>query len=238
MAREAAAEAAMIQAAKQTGQQAASPAPPAKSRPRPPQPRPVQPAAVQPAATTDVAVPTAAAPAAAPQLAFPMPAMATPTMAQPAIQDMLTMLINQTKLAGQAFYLVVVPEDNYPRVEEYTTFEALLAAIKGYVKTYVCLFPFLGQRMGITDGEHRHLRTPYGLFPLFDIPKEDMLVESPHGWVGPQEDQPDTQFDEVDEEETAEIVDDSEGELSPAVNTQPEDVDQDDTPVFGGVAPS
>jgi hypothetical protein len=104
----------------------------------------------------------------------------------PAMASMLTQLMNSQRPPAQKFMLVVLPEDDWPRVEEYNDISELIASIQTLLGTPCHLFPFLGNKLTITQGPNHFLLTPMGPIPLFTLPEpaEDNAVE--HGWVGPE----------------------------------------------------
>lgn len=159
--------------------------------------------------------------------------MAIPTMGNPTVQAMVMQLFNQSKLAGQEFHMVVLPEDDWPAIETYDTIEKLIEAIKGYLGTPTHIFPFVGQVMGITSGPNHHLRTPYGMLPLFSIPTEDDVEEVEYGWVGPSLQRPEApqSYDDEIIDEAAEEAAEAQELQQQALERQATEVDQ--TPIFG-----
>jgi hypothetical protein len=126
------------------------------------------------------ASPAAFAPAAA---AAPPGGMHIPP-SQPGVVDLFMRVVDAQRQATQRFCLLIVPEDNYPRFEEFDTVAALVTAIRSYADTDFHLFPFLGTRLPITKGPFRFLRTPFGgNIPLFDMIDEN-APEEEHGWMG------------------------------------------------------
>lgn len=66
------------------------------------------------------------------------------------------------------YHLVVVPDDNNVRVENFTTIPELAEALRVYMKqpSPPQVIPFIGAPMPITRPPNRQLRTPEGLIPL------------------------------------------------------------------------
>jgi hypothetical protein len=112
----------------------------------------------------------------------PAPRSIPPT--QPAVLDLVAQIVNSQRKVGEAFHLVVLPEDGFPVVESHNTIEELIRATRARLKAECAVFPFLGYKFAVTKGPFRFLKTPFGAnIPLFDAPPDD-LEEEPHGWVG------------------------------------------------------
>jgi len=157
----------------------------------------------------------------------------------PAAQTLLAALLNQQRQTDQMYHLVVIPEDDWPRVEAFECVTELITVVRELLGTSCHLFPFLGQRLIVTRGPNRFLRTPLGALPLFEIPEGDSLDDEEFGWVGPsldknvaptdplEEDFDDEETDESDE--TADGGDAVDGENVPG---PPAIVSTGDTPMF------
>mgnify|MGYP000903316808 FL=1 len=104
-----------------------------------------------------------------------------------AFQQLMQDILNRNLLPGQKFGLVVVPDDAPPMVYHFDRVEDLINEIRVYFDTPTSLFPFLGYQLQISSPPNRFLRTPFGLLPLFVMPREDELVFSDNGFVGPPE---------------------------------------------------
>lgn len=102
------------------------------------------------------------------------------------MQSLLLQLLNSGRQMDQKFYLVVVPDDEHPRLLSYDTVEDMLAGIRQYLDTPTSLFPLLGVSMQISKGPNRFLITPFGNLPLFVLPTESLEVEV-DGYVGVEE---------------------------------------------------
>lgn len=154
----------------------------------------------------------------------------------PAVQTLISSLLNQGRNADQRYHLVVLPEDDWPRTEEFDDVNDMIARIRELLTQPCHLFPFLGTRLAITKEPNRFLRTPLGSLPLFDMPSESEMFDEEHGWVGPALDKPQAPSDvpddygdeEVPEEEQAADVVPATPELSPP----PRATGLDDTPMF------
>ena len=85
--------------------------------------------------------------------------------------------------ARTQYHLVVVPDDNRVRVEHFDTQDALVEALRVYVKQPhpPQVIPFIGAPMPITRPPNRQLRTPDGLSPL-EVPDE-FLDEDDLTWT-------------------------------------------------------
>lgn len=169
--------------------------------PPPPEPPSQTPAQTHPAAFQEPPGPAMPQPprqlpplaaASQPFIAAPVPAPTQPSQPmfqaphdQPAVQDLMRSLIDSQRQAGQSFYLVVVPDDATPRIEEFSTVGAQIDRIIELLGTECALFPFLGHKLSITRGPTRFLRTPFGgMLPLFRIPPPEEAEIEETGWVG------------------------------------------------------
>lgn len=101
-----------------------------------------------------------------------------------ATDSLLRATLNANRRVHQSFHVLVIPEDNWPRVEPFDDIDATIARVKSLLGTNCHLFVFMGQRLTITKGPNRFLQTPYGSLPLFDIPAPDAVDAEDHGWVG------------------------------------------------------
>ena len=163
---------------------------PAAFQEPPPGPPPNQPIQQVPQPAAPVPPPPASQ-AMAPAILVPVPqAPPAPPMFQaphdqPVVQDLMRSLIDSQRQAGQNFYLVVIPDDGVPRVEEFQAVGAIIDRIIELLGTECALFPFLGHKLGITKGPTRFLRTPFGgMLPLFRIPPPEEADVDETGWVG------------------------------------------------------
>lgn len=199
-----------MEASPLTGMAATKVATPAQQPPPAPQPQiPPRPRR-RPATTTD----TPSSVTQAPQQPPPASGVLTPTAAinDPAMASLLTQVMAAQRPAGTEFLLLVLPEDDYPRVEKFPQVEQLVARIKQLLGMPVHVYAFLGNQLRITKGPNSYLQTPYGALPLFDVPDAAEADEVDHGWLGgslekltPPENDPAT----ADEEDP---LDGSEGE--------------------------
>ena len=154
-----------------------------------------------------------------------------------ATQSLIAQIANYNRANGQEFILVVLPDDNWPTCETFNTIDGLVDRIKELDGSNVCLFPFLGVQLGITQGTNRFLTTPFGNIPLFDIPDPSQAGTAAYGWVGDPLDDPETAEEEaVEAEEVEEVAEDdppgSEAAL-PAPPPAPPGGEAEDTPMFG-----
>jgi hypothetical protein len=115
------------------------------------------------------------------QVSSPAQAAAVPNSVQ---MDLLRRAVDTQRPNGYAFQLVVIPEDDFPSVEQYITIEEMIARIKSLIGKNVYLFPGVGQTYTITKGRLRYLQTPLGSFPLFDMDAPQSPVASLTGWMG------------------------------------------------------
>lgn len=152
-------------------------------------PAPTGPVVLPPPAPTgslqrDVA---AAAPPPPPPRSMPKPPSFPKTGGQlnaldPAMSSLVSMAVNNVA-TPQKFFLVILPDESWPRCEVFATVDELIVEIKKHLDTACCLYAFMGHRLGISDGPLRYLSTPIGALPLFKVPEPSPSVVS--GWVGP-----------------------------------------------------
>ncbi len=204
---------------------------PPKAPPAPPKAPPRQPQVRQPEATAPSLPPSAAAGPQQPAVAaFPgLPASVT----VPAVASLVAQVLNAQRQVGQKFLLLVLPEDDWPRCEEFDTVDGLVSRIKALLGEPCHLFPFMGTQLTITQGPNRFLRTPLGAVPLFDIPDPDTSDPTEYGWVGPSLAQPGPPPPEDDDEDAPVSADDT--DTPGSEQADPEEVAQseDETPMFG-----
>jgi hypothetical protein len=100
------------------------------------------------------------------------------------VQALVRQLLNSQVSQQQRFFLVVIPEDNSPRIEQFDELGVLQARIVELLGTEVALYPFLGSWLGISAGPWRYLITPWGNLPLFDVPAPGAVRPDESGWVG------------------------------------------------------
>jgi hypothetical protein len=156
------------------------------------------------------------------------------------MQQLLVQSVNNIKRPNEAFWLVVCHEGDRPEIRDFTDLDSLIAAIKSYDGQDVCVFPLLGFKMGISKPPMRHLITPFGHIPLFDLPDIDDLEED-DGFMGTRavvqdipavageergayDDGSLTTMDE-DEESLEDEYEDEEGEEGEALVAEPDEED-------------
>ncbi len=122
-------------------------------------------------------------------------------IASPAMASLITQSLNVNRQADQKFVLLILPEDNWPRCEEFDVVQQLVARIKELLGTPCCLHAFLGHRLNITAGPHRFLTTPMGSLPLFDLPEPERAPLAEFGWVGADMDTPQAPLTDTEEPE-------------------------------------
>ena len=108
----------------------------------------------------------------------------SPPVPDSATTSLLLQALSAGRPQSQKFGMVIIPEDGWPTCEEFGTAEALVARIRELLGQSCFLFPFLGTRLGITEGVNRFLTTPFGAIPLFEIPDPTETPEVATGWVG------------------------------------------------------
>ena len=155
----------------------------------------------------------------------------------PAMSSMLRRVLDAQKPPAQKFFLLLVPEDDWPRVEEFTEIDACVDRIKELIGEPYHVYPFMGHHMSITAGPNRFLKTPMGPVPLFEIPDPEEIDSQEHGWLGPKSNLnlPPT-AEEVDqnrnETEDTDDSDEDAGDDENSEDTTEDQPDEDDTPVF------
>lgn len=80
------------------------------------------------------------------------------------------------------FYAAILDVEGEYSVEEFDTLDALVARIKSLVNQDVSVFSFCGTQLKISKPPARHLMTPWGNKPLFDI--NDALEVDEKGYLG------------------------------------------------------
>lgn len=81
------------------------------------------------------------------------------------------------------FYAVVLTDDGEFCVEEFETLEQLTVRLKNLIDRDVSVFSFMGTRLHVSKPPFRHLMTPQGNIPLFDV-KADGLEPDATGYLG------------------------------------------------------
>jgi len=107
----------------------------------------------------------------------------------PNVAELMKTLVDRQRTADQGYFMVVVPDDAMPRVEQFESIDQLILGIQELENEDVAVFPFLGHYMPISKGPYRYMRTPFGhAMPLFTIPDVDALEFEEHGWLGREQD--------------------------------------------------
>lgn len=152
------------------------------------------------------------------------------------VQGLLYQLVNHHRGQSQKFHLVIVPDDSHPRLETFERIEDMITAIQGYLDTHTSLFPLMGDMMRISKGPNRYLQTPFGVLPLFALPKTDELEFATDGFVG--DEPPDLappvvlDADEEEEEDESFPMQPSTNSMLRAPQATPRYVAEQDTPVL------
>lgn len=90
---------------------------------------------------------------------------------------------NEASAPAPRYYIVVLHADGALAAEEFDTLPAMAARIKALINTDVSVFSFAGTRLRISKPPFRHLLTPAGPVPLFDI-NADKLEPDDTGYLG------------------------------------------------------
>lgn len=75
-----------------------------------------------------------------------------------------------TELPEIKFYAAILHADGTYAVEEFETVAALTDRLKDLIDKDVSVFNFAGAQLKISKPPFRHLLTPWGAQPLFDVP--------------------------------------------------------------------
>lgn len=86
------------------------------------------------------------------------------------------------ELAKISFHIAVLQPDGNYFTEEFENLPALVARLKDLVDKDVSVFSFAGSRLQTSKPPFRHLLTPWGNFPLFDVP--EALEPDDTGYMG------------------------------------------------------
>jgi hypothetical protein len=81
------------------------------------------------------------------------------------------------------YYAAILSPEGDFTVEEFDALDKLAARLKELVDRDVSVFSFAGVRLAVSKPPFRHLLTPWGNLPLFDIQK-DNLVPDETGYLG------------------------------------------------------
>jgi len=83
---------------------------------------------------------------------------------------------------GHYYAVILSPEGDF-KVEEFDALEKLTTRLKELINKDVSVFSFAGVRLNISKPPFRHLLTPWGNMPLFDI-STDSLEPDDTGYLG------------------------------------------------------
>lgn len=81
------------------------------------------------------------------------------------------------------YYAAILTHDGEFKVEDFDSLAALVVRLKELVDKDVSVFSFAGVRLNISKPPFRHLLTPWGNLPLFDI-QSDKLEPDDTGYLG------------------------------------------------------
>lgn len=90
---------------------------------------------------------------------------------------------NESPPADSKFYAAVLYPDGEYACETFDTLAALVARLKELIDKDVSVFTFAGTQLKVSKPPFRHLLTPWGAQPLFDVP-EDALEPDDTGYLG------------------------------------------------------
>lgn len=79
-------------------------------------------------------------------------------------------MTESAQLSDIKFYAAVLHADGTYAVEEFATVEELTERLKDLIDKDVSVFNFAGAQLKISKPPFRHLLTPWGAQPLFDVP--------------------------------------------------------------------
>jgi hypothetical protein len=81
------------------------------------------------------------------------------------------------------YYAVVLRADGELGVETFETRDELVTRLKELIDRDVTVFSFAGRQLKVSKPPFRHLLTPWGNLPLFDIPKDNFEPDDT-GYLG------------------------------------------------------
>jgi hypothetical protein len=81
------------------------------------------------------------------------------------------------------FYAAVLHPDGDYRVEQFDSVDELVTRLKDLIDRDVSVFTFAGTQLRVSKPPFRHLLTPWGAKPLFDIPSDNFTVDDT-GYLG------------------------------------------------------
>lgn len=85
--------------------------------------------------------------------------------------------------SSSKFYAAVLHPDGEFTTEVYDTLPELVARLKALVDKDVSVFSFSGVQLKVSKPPFRHLLTPWGPQPLFDVPEDDLEPDDT-GYMG------------------------------------------------------
>lgn len=90
---------------------------------------------------------------------------------------------NADKQPAPKFYAAVLYPDGEYGCEAFDKLEDLVARLKDLIDKDVSVFTFAGTQLKVSKPPFRHLLTPWGAQPLFDVPA-DALEPDDSGYLG------------------------------------------------------
>ena len=81
------------------------------------------------------------------------------------------------------FYAAILQANGDFGVESFDTLEALVNRIKALINQDVSVFSFSGQLLPVSKPPFRHLLTPWGPKPLFDLQSDELEIDDT-GYLG------------------------------------------------------
>lgn len=81
------------------------------------------------------------------------------------------------------FYAAIVYPDGEYKVESFPELDLLVARLKSLVDQDASVFTFAGTQLRVSKPPFRHLITPWGNKPLFDIPQGELEADET-GYLG------------------------------------------------------
>jgi len=85
--------------------------------------------------------------------------------------------------AKQKFYAAILYADGEYACESFDKLDGLVDRLKGLIDKDVSVFTFAGTQLKVSKPPFRHLLTPWGAKPLFDVPV-DSLEPDDSGYLG------------------------------------------------------
>jgi hypothetical protein len=109
-------------------------------------------------------------------------------MHMPVVQNLVRQLMDTEIARGMKFYLVVVPDDGDPRMEEFEEVSIMQNRITELLEgTEAAIYPFMGHWLWLSEPPYHYMSTPFGMLPLFKVPSPNEVKINRSGWIGKEQ---------------------------------------------------